>query len=507
MPPLPSSGSAPASLSPLPPGAPGGAVPPDVVHLVAEYWPFVRTGGLAEAVSGLAGFQHRAGSRVSVLLPLHQAARRTAGDLVPLGEPFHVQVGPRQEAARILRQASPPDGPSVYFVDHPAFFEREGVYGEGGDYPDNHLRFAFFCLAALQVLPSLAPDRPLVVHAHDWHTALAPLYLRTTFAGSPVHDRAASVLSVHNAGYQGHFPARVLEELGIPSSFYDWRFMEWYGRANLLKGGLVFADMTTTVSPTHAFELRTEAGGFGLHEVFVGLRDRLVGILNGIDLDHWNPETDPHIPARFSASDLAGKAVCKEAIQRDYRLPENPGVPLVAMAARLVHQKGLDLILGSQVVRHEPGVQFVFLGTGEAKYEQGLAGLAYGSDRVSAQFHFSDEAEHRLIAGADMLLMPSLYEPCGLTQMRAQRYGAIPVARRVGGLADTIEDGVTGILFDEYLPERLDMALRRAIARFGDPEAWTDFIRSAMATDFSWARTASRYYEVYQRALARRRPS
>lgn len=497
----------PRSASPLPPGAPGGIVPPDVVHLVAEYWPFVRTGGLAEAVSGLAATQHRTGSRVSVFLPLHRGARRTAGDLVPVGEPFHVQVGPRLEAARLLRQASPAPGPSVYFVDHPAFFDREGVYGEEHDYPDNHIRFAFFCLAALQVLPILHPDRPVVVHAHDWHTALAPIYLRTTFAGSPVHDRAASVLSVHNAGYQGHFPARALEDLGIPASLYDWRFLEWYGRANLLKGGLVFTDMATTVSPTHAFELRTEAGGFGLHEVFVGLRDRLVGILNGIDLEHWNPETDPYIPARYSRDDLSGKATCKAAIQRDYNLPQAPSIPVVAMAARLVHQKGLDLILGSRVVHEESAVQFVFLGTGEAKYQRALAAMATGSDRVSAQFHFSDEAEHRLIAGADILLMPSLYEPCGLTQMRAQRYGAIPVARRVGGLADTIEDGVTGILFDEYLPERLDVALRRSIARYGDSEAWQEFMRTAMATDFGWERTANRYYEVYLRALNRRRPA
>jgi starch synthase len=504
--PLNAPGSAPDSSTPSFSGASDGTPPPDVIHLVAEYWPFVRTGGLAEAVSGLAGYQHRAGSRVSVLLPLHRAARKAAGDLVPVGEPFHVQVGPRLEAARLLRQAGERDGPAVYFVDHPAFFDRPGIYGEGSDYPDNHIRFAFYCLAALQVLPTLATDRPLVIHAHDWHTALTPLYLRTAFAGNPVHDRAASVLSVHNAGYQGHFPPRSLEDLGIPSAFYDWRYMEWYGRANLLKGGLAFTDMATTVSPTHAFELRTAAGGFGLHDVFVGLRDRLVGILNGIDLEHWNPATDPDIPATYSREDLTGKAVCKAAVQREYNLPVDARVPLVAMAARLVHQKGLDLILASEAVHRDPGVQFVFLGTGEQKYVDALSGLARGSDRVSAQFHFSDAAEHRLIAGADVLLMPSLYEPCGLTQMRAQRYGAIPVARRVGGLADTIEDGVTGILFDEYLPERLDTALRRAVARFADAEAWGEFVQSAMSTDFGWERTAARYYEVYRRALHRRRP-
>jgi len=498
--------------APVPPG-PGGPpigstgdrTRPDVVHLCAEYWPFVRTGGLAEAVSGLAGYQQADGSRVSVVVPLHRAARRVAGELVPVGDPFAVQLGETTEAARLMRQASPPDeGPAVYFLDHHSYFDREGVYGENGeDYPDNARRFAFFSLAAVVALPRLAAA-PVVLHAHDWHTALSLVYLRTAFAGRPFHDHTAAVLSVHNAGFQGHFPFRILREVGLPESVYHWNFMEWYGRVNFLKGGLVSADMVTTVSPTHAFELRTEGGGFGLHDAFRGLRDRLVGILNGIDNRHWDPSTDPHIPARYSPGDLAGKAVCKAATQRTFNLPEDPDIPLVAMAARLVHQKGLDLILNSRIVTGDSRAQFVFLGTGEGRFESALGILARGSRRISAQLFFSDEAEHRLIAGADALLMPSLYEPCGLTQMRAQRYGAIPVARRVGGLADTIEDGVTGILFPGYSPGDLDVALERMLARYSDPPGWREMMSNAMATDFGWERAAARYFDLYHRALVRR---
>jgi starch synthase len=473
------------------------AVPPDVIHLAAECWPFVRTGGLAEAVRGLADFQKRGGSNVSILLPLHRQAREVAGELVPVGESFPVQVGPRTEMARLFTVRDPGEGPTVLFVDHAEWFDRSGVYGEGGDYADNHIRFAFFCLAALTVLPSLATSRRLVLHAHDWHAALAALYLRTQFAGSPVHDRTALVLSVHNAGYQGHFPASAVEELGIDPGLYDWRCLEWYGRANLLKGGLTFADRVTTVSPTHAVELRTPAGGFGLHEVFVGLGERLVGILNGIDFEAWNPATDLRIAAHFSRDELAGKSVCKAALQQEYGLPPEPTVPIVAMAARLVQQKGMEIILGSRLLREDPPAQFIFLGTGDPAHEAGLASLAAASPRIAFHRGFTDDQEHRLIAGSDILLMPSLYEPCGLTQMRAQRYGTIPVARRVGGLADTIEDGVTGILFEEFFPDRLDAALRRAFARYREGESWLPLMRAAMARDFSWAHVATQYMEVY----------
>ncbi|WP_419166195.1 glycogen synthase [Candidatus Palauibacter sp.] len=478
-----------------------------VVHLVTEYWPYARTGGLAEAVRGIATFQAAQGTPVTVFMPLYRAVREAYPDLEPIADAFRVRVGPRVEAARILQHPGPRRNPRVLFIDHPGFFDRGGIYGEdGADYEDNPIRFAFYNLAALKILPELA-NVPVVVHAHDWHAALAPVFLRTRFAGREAHDRMATVFSIHNAGYQGLQGREVLQELGLPRELFHWRRMEFYGHLNLLKGGLVFADYATTVSPTHAHELRTTAGGFGLHGSFIELGDRFLGILNGIDLDVWDPATDREIEATFSRSDQAGKALCKGALQREYSLPEAPREPLYGMTARLVGQKGLDLLLDGGLLERAEG-QFIFLGAGEDRYETALRDIATRHpDRVALDTDFSEPKEHRLLAGADLLLMPSLYEPCGLTQMRAQRYGALPVARRVGGLADTIEDQVTGFLFDGYTSEDLEVALGRATALYGgSPEAWAEHMVEAMSRDFGWASSAQRYLDVYRRALAAHAP-
>ena len=485
----------------------GDSPPPfAVVHLAAEFWPYARTGGLAEAVSGLAAFQAAGGLSTTVLVPLYRAVREAGAKLQPVGAPFAVAVGPRQEETRLWRLVGG-GKPRVLFVEHAEYFDRRGIYGEGdADYPDNGRRFAFFCKAALQALPELASG-PVVLHAHDWHTALAPVYLRTAQREREGFERTGVVLTVHNAGFQGHFAPETLADVGLAPELYDWRWLEWFGRVNWLKGGLVFCDLATTVSPTHAFELRTEVGGFGLHDRFIALGNRLVGVLNGIDADAWNPETDSQITARYSARDLSGKSRCKAALQRACGLPQRARAPLFAMAARLVAQKGLDLILGGRL----PGAgdaQFVFLGGGEPRYEKALTELAAAApDRVAVELQFSDRLEHRLLAGADLLLMPCLYEPCGLTQMRAQRYGAVPIARRVGGLADTIEDAVTGFLFDEYSPGGLEQAMRRALALYADPAVWQTHMREAMARDFGWAPCAAKYLDVYRRALAARAPA
>ena len=479
---------------------------PTVVHLTAEYWPYARTGGLGEAVEGIARRQAASNVRTFALLPLYRVVREAGIPLEPLGAPREVAVGPAHDSVRLWRLAGARDGaPAVIFVDHPPSFDRGGIYGEAGaDYPDNAQRFALFCRAALQVLAELARP-PIVLHTHDWHTALAPVYLRTQLAGDRFYDRVASVLSVHNGGFQGHFARESLAEVGLPDSLYDWRWLEWFGRVNWLKGGLAFTDFATTVSPTHAHELRTEVGGFGLHDTFIGLKDRFVGILNGIDADLWNPASDSHIPRTYSAQNLRGKEQCKAALQEAYRLPPQPRTPLLGMSARLVSQKGLDLILGAHFL-WAADAQFVFLGQGEGRYETALREIAEAvPDRVAVETDFTDEREHRLLAGADILLMPSLYEPCGLTQMRAQRYGALPVGRRVGGLADTILDQETGFLFDDYTPAALELAVRRALALYEEREAWKRHMRDAMARDFSWSGSVTRYLEVYQRAMSRRR--
>jgi starch synthase len=486
-----------------PPRKPGYSRSARIVHLTAEHWPYVRTGGLGEAVRGIATFQTHTGSQATVVLPLYRSVRQGDFALKPLGRPFAVRIGPRRETARLWEAGEGTNWPRVLFLENAHYFDRPGVYGEGGqDYPDNHLRFSFLAAAAVHALDKIAPGpEPILLHAHDWHTALAVVYLRYLREGDPWADRVATVLSVHNGGFQGHLPPDALPEIGLPWELYTMHAMEWYGRANILKGGLVFTDMATTVSPTHAFELRTAAGGFGLHDTFLGLLDRLVGVLNGIDTRIWDPETDPHIPANYSAEDLSGKAVCKATIQREYGLPEDPGKVVIGMVARLVAQKGLDLILGGRSLR-EADAQFVFLGSGERRYEEALVRMAEAApDRVAVELDFGEDREHRLIAGADALLMPSLYEPCGLTQMRAMRYGTPPLARRVGGLEDTIEDGTTGLTFDDYKPERLDWIVERAVARFRKPYGWREMMRAAMAEDFSWERAVNRYFKIYDQAF------
>ncbi|HEY9445039.1 MAG TPA: glycogen/starch synthase [Gemmatimonadales bacterium] len=495
----------PAPAAPAPPApliAPDGELP-TVVHVTAEYYPYARTGGLAEAVAGLAGFQAAAGLDVIAILPLYRTVRDVDCDLEPVGPPFVVSLGGRAEEARVFRVAGPVTGAQVFFIEHLGYFNRSGIYGEAGaDYPDNARRFAFFALAALTALPRLT-QRRILLHAHDWHTALAPVYLRTLFDQHRWAREASVVLSVHNPGYQGHFGPEVMPDIGLPWELFHWTMLEWYGKVNLLKGGLVFADYVTTVSPTQAAELRTPGGGFGLHGVFVGLGDRLVGVLNGIDQRLWNPATDPLITAQYSVDKLEGKRRCKAALQRSFGLPQRRRAPIFGMAGRLVTQKGLDLVLQARQLLASDA-QFVFLGSGDPYYEQALTDLASAApNRIGVQLDFTDRLEHRLMAGADIFLMPSLYEPCGLTQMRSQRYGAPPVVRRVGGLNDTVEDGVTGFAFDAYTPAAFEEAALRALAGYADAPRWQAMVRRGMARDFSWERSVDQYLDVYRRAVAR----
>jgi len=472
-----------------------------IVHLASEYWPFARTGGLGEAVRGISAYQSAAHPSTSVFMPLYRTSREKAGELEDACEPVEVPIRGGTERCRILRQTDPLKGPRVYFVDHPGAFDRPGIYGEdGGDYDDNHVRFALFARAALEALPAVADDA-IVLHPHDWQSALAPVYLRTVYQDRPFYDAVACVLSVHNAGYQGMFGPGTIDEVHLPWDVWDWSRMEYYGKVNWLKGGLSYSDWVTTVSPTHAHELRTPAGGFGLHDFFIDMGDRLVGILNGIDQDLWNPETDDLIRSTYSRDELEGKKACKAHLQERAGLPVDPDVPLVSMTARLAKQKGFDLILGGGLLHRIEEAQFVFLGEGDPGYQRGLEDAARElPDRVAAFFHFTEEQEHRLLAGADLLLMPSLYEPCGLTQMRAQRYGVLPVVRRVGGLADTVDDQVTGFVFDEFTTDALETALRRAFALYPDREAWKRHVREAMSRDFGWKRSAKRYLELYEAA-------
>jgi starch synthase len=478
--------------------------PVTLVHLAAEYYPYARAGGLAEAVANLARFQSRQGIRTIAIMPLHRSARERAGGLEAVGEPIPVELGPRRETVRLLTERQPPPGNRVFFIEHDGFFDRPRLYGdERGDYGDNHVRFACFALASVLALPRVAPG-PAILHAHDWHAALALAYLRVAFDHDQRYARVGTVLSVHNAGYQGHYPPSAMTDLGLPWELYNWRQLEWYGKVNLLKAGLVFADQVVTVSPNHARELQTPEGGFGLQQVFAALGRRFSGILNGIDLDEWNPATDPDLAAPFTDQDLSGKARCKLALQTRFGLRPDSRLPVFGMAARLVTQKGLDIVLGDGSLFALPA-QFVFIGRGEPRFEGALRAIARElPDRVAVDTNFTDELEHALMGGADFLLMPCQYEPCGLTQMRAQRYGLAPIVRRVGGLVDTVEDGVTGFVFGPFATEALVGASLRGLDCYANPPERRRMVSAAMGRDFGWNRSVASYTWVYRQVLAER---
>ena len=475
---------------------------PTIVHLAAEYYPYARTGGLAEAAWGLHRDQHRNGLKTMAIVPLYRTVRQHIRHLEPLGDPFTLQFGSRAETFRLLRETDPASDTPTCFLEHDGFFNRDGLYGEKGvDYPDNYRRFAAFAAASVAALPRIT-DGPVLLHGHDWHSALAAVYLRTWFKGNPWYDRIPVVMSVHNGGYQGHFPADIFPDIGLPWDLFTPDKLEWYGKTNYLKGGLTHTDMATTVSPSHSEELRTPAGGFGLQEVFEWMGNRFSGVLNGIDQQVWNPATDGQIAAQFSIDHLDGKRACKLDLQRRFGLPENPFVPIVASIGRMATQKGLDIVVHNHALFHF-AAQYVFMGSGDKRLEDAVNALRTAMpNRVGVATTFADDLEHVMIAGADLYLMPSQYEPCGLTQMRAQRYGTIPVARRVGGLADTIDDGLTGFLFDAFDERALAGGMWRALTEHRSAKAWREMQREAMSRDFGWDRVAERYNEIYSRAIA-----
>ena len=477
------------------------------MHITAECWPYARTGGLGETVSTLAAHHATIGVPSTIVMPLYARVRREFPGLRLAAAPVGVRLGEQTACVRFWSATSAErrrsHAPRVFFVEHPDFTEREGLYGEHDvTYPDNPQRFAWFCAAAVAALPWIAPAAR-VLHAHDWHASLALVYLRTTFAASPFHRRLASVLSVHNAAFQGLADPAQMKALGLAPHLFDWRLLEWYGQVNLLKGGIAFADRVATVSRTHAAELRHPESGFGLHGAFDALGERLVGIVNGIDQNVWNPATDVELAAHYSASSLSGKRHCKTALQRAFGLAERADVPIIAMCARLAAQKGWDLVLDGPLLSMA-NAQFVFVGEGERHYVDALrVRAAADADRIAVQTKFTDRYEHLLMGGADLFLLPSKYEPCGLSQMRAQRYGAIPIAHRVGGLADTIEDDVTGFLFETYDADALAAATTRALTRFANHAAWCRIVRKAMTRDFGWATSADEYLALYRHASGR----
>jgi len=434
----------------------------------SEIAPFAKTGGLGDMVGSLGPALKSMGMDPMFILPRYRNV-----------ESREVGVTP-------------------YFIDLPAFFDRPGVYGEGGkDYADNAARFTSFCRAALDGLKKLS--HPIdILHVHDWQTAMIPVYLKTIYRQDPVFRETRTVLTLHNLGYQGIFPA----EGDLPS------YLEFYGRMNFLKAGILAADTVTTVSPTYAREALTPEFGCGLEGVLKECPS-FQGILNGIDTDQWNPETDPHLPARYSIQDVDGKRDCKKKLQREMGLPERADVPLFGMVSRLVEQKGVDILLEAWKVLGMEDMQWVFLGTGDPRFEKELERMAKADpSRAAVRIEFDTPLSHRITAGCDFILMPSRYEPCGYNQMYAQRYGTIPIVRATGGLKDTVTDVLqppeagTGIVFADATAEALHRAVLRALDIYRQEGAWSSLRRRAMDRDFSWQSSGDAYRRLYERALS-----
>lgn len=473
-----------------------------ILHIASEAIPWVKTGGLADVVGALCAHLARDQHEVVLALPRYRGTGR-GGSSPEEGVAELPAIG-ASPPSRVVAERTP-SGFTVWWVEVPELFDRDGVYGTAaGDYADNALRYATLVRASLAATRPLE-WRPDLVHAHDWQGALAPVLVRhgDLFEGGRA---PATVLTIHNLAYQGWFPSEAAAEAGLPELE---ALVQGHG-VGLLKGGMLTADRVTTVSPTYAREIATPRFGFGLDPWIADLDPPVEGILNGIDTATWNPHADPHISHTYHVDDLAGKAACKASLQAELGLEVDPDVPLFGMVSRLVGQKGLSLveILGDELV--DRPAQFVFLGTGEPRYERLVAELAERHPNVAAALEFSEGLAHRIEAGADFFLMPSEFEPCGLNQMISQRYGTPPIVHRVGGLADTVTHAspesldageATGVVFEHFDAPALAWAVGHACDLYARPEDLASVRRAGMKRDFSWRRSGLEYERLYRRTI------
>jgi starch synthase len=455
-----------------------------VLFCASEVEPFEKTGGLADVAGSLSVALGALGAEILVLMPKYRNISLT-----------------EKKIGKNVR---------IRFIEREEYFNRAGLYGnDRGDYPDNLQRFSFFCRAALDLARSEG-FRPDIVHAHDWQTALLPVLLKTTFSGVSFFGKTKSVLTVHNMAYQGQFPHKQFGSLGLDPSLYSIDGFEFYGNINLLKAGILYADALTTVSPTYAKECQTEEFGYGLDGVIKNRAKDLRGILNGLETKRWDPSADKRIPAVYSAANLAGKGRCKTELQKFCGFEENPDIPLFAMVTRLVEQKGLDIFAEIADKFLSKQTQFVLLGEGDGVYHTLFRNIENRHPKASRMFFDFDAIKARKVyAGADFFLMPSYYEPCGLGQMISMRYGTLPIARRVGGLADTVVDlderpGTgNGFLFKEKSPKELMRAIERAKNLFADKKKLSLVRKRAMKIDFSWDKSAKEYMRLYREVIKR----
>jgi len=480
-----------------------------VLFLSSEVTPFAKTGGLADVAGSLPDALKRQGVEVSIALPRYRSTRESGFPVEPLLTGLQVPLGRTTLTGRVL-QGQTKGGVPVHFFEREDLFDRPNLYATSeGDYYDNLERFVYFSRAVLLFLRQ-AGSSVDVIHCHDWQTGLVPAYLKTVYRTDPLLASTASLFTIHNIGYQGLFPREKLAVCGLPPQVFQVEGLEYWGQISLLKSGIVYADALTTVSPSYAREIQLPEFGLGMEGILQKRAKDLHGVLNGVDYDLWSPEKDPDIPYPYDIRRLAEKARNKEALLDETGLEESlRDRPLFGMISRLSSQKGCDLLVRVVEGMVGLGAGVVILGSGEERYQALLEKAAAGHPgAVSLRIGFDESLAHRIMAGADILLIPSLYEPCGLTQMYALRYGTVPLVRATGGLNDTIvpfdpETGKgNGFKFGPYRAEALMEAVNEAVRLYRDSAAWHVLMTNGMAEDFSWDRSAKRYLELYRSIVA-----
>jgi starch synthase len=496
-----------------------------ILLAASEVAGFAKTGGLADVAAALPRALAARGHRVAIIMPYYHSVRTAHTSPERTGHVVPVPIGNRTLACRLFRSTLPNSSVPIFFVEAPEYFDRDdppagkGLYqqtmpgGYKADYPDNAERFTFFSRAVLESVRAIG-FTPDILHANDWQTGLIPAMLAEQYRPhQPGPHQPRSVFTIHNIAYQGQFPRDVLKLTGLPGWLFNPGQLEFYGRLNFLKAGIVFADAVNTVSPTYAWEIQTPDYGCGLQGVLLAHRGKLSGIVNGVDYGEWNPAVDPHIPAKYDAETVfERKPLDKAELQRRFNLPEDPTRPVLGMVARLVSQKGIDLVLGAAPGFLDLGCQLVFLGEGDPEYHNELRLFQERyPGRVGLYLGFNEPLAHLVEAGSDLFLMPSRYEPSGLNQLYSLKYGTLPVVRATGGLADTIinttEENLragasTGFTFVEYSAHALYETVRWALTLYRDrPDDFRQVVRTAMQQDWSWDRSAAAYEELYRRIL------
>ena len=488
-----------------------------ILFASSEAAPFAKTGGLGDVGGALPRALAELGCEVTLILPSYKAVRNGRFEIRPLDIEFEITIGDKTVKASLEEATLPDSSVRVVLVRQDDYFDRNGLYAEGtDDYPDNSERFIFFCRAVIEAGKALG--RPVdVLHANDWQTGLLPALLQVKGRKHPVFENAVSVMTIHNLAFQGIFWHFDMKLTGLDWEYFNYHQMEYYGRLNLLKTGISFCDALTTVSPRYSQEIQTEHFGHGLDSLMRHRSDRLAGILNGIDIDVWNPETDPDLVANYSAENaLDGKAACKAELQRTLGLEEDPNAIIIGAVGRLTYQKGADWLADLIPAWCETSsVQWVVLGTGDPQIERPLREASRAHpNRAAVRLEFSEQLAHKIYAGSDLFCMPSRFEPCGLSQLNSLRYGTAPIVRCVGGLADTVVDTnektlavetANGFCFADECSESLDATIRRAIETFQDPEIRRRLIDNGMRLDYSWSKSAQQYVVLYEEAIQRRK--